>query len=62
MSAFLDFIASVIGLVCAVFLLFLLVRVWRVFGLLESVLNTFLARHGQLWKALDAISKRRDED
>ena len=62
MSAFVDVIISMIGLVCAVFSLLLLVRLWKVLGLLMSVLNTFLARHGKLWDALDAIRALRDKD
>lgn len=62
MSAFLDFIASLIGLVSVVFFLVLLVRFWDVLGLLKSVLNTFLADHGKLWDALDAIGKHLDKD
>ena len=62
MSAFLDLIGSVLVLVIFGFCFFILHRIWRVLGLLDSVLNTFLARHGKLWNALDAISKRRDED
>ena len=62
MSAFFDLIVSLLVLVLFGFCFFILHRVWRVLGLLDSVLNTFLARHGKLWDALDAIRALRDKD
>ena len=62
MSGFISLIAALIGLGSAVFILFLLVRLWKVLGLLMSVLNTFLARQGALWSALDAIREQRNRE
>lgn len=57
-----DFIEDVIGLIFSVFIFLLMFRVWKVLGLLMSVLNLFLARHGTLWDALDAIRKQRNRE
>ena len=62
MSGFISLITALIGLGSAVFILFLLVRLWKVLGLLMSVLNTFLARQGALWSALDAIREQRNKE
>ena len=62
MSGFISLITALIGLGSAVFILFLLVRLWKVLGLLMSVLNTFLARQGALWAALDAIREQRNRE
>ena len=62
MSGFISLITALIGLGSAVFILFLLVRLWKVLGLLMSVLNTFLARQGALWSALDAIREQRNRE
>ena len=53
-----DFIEALITVVCYGFIIAILVRLWKVLGLLKSVLNAFLEHHETLWEALDAIREQ----
>ena len=57
---FFEIIIACLSLVFCVFYLLILKCLWDVLGLLKSVLENFLARHGKFWDALDAIRKQRD--
>lgn len=60
MSGFISLITALIGLGIAVFIFFLLLRLWKALGLLMEVLNIFLARHRALWDTLNAIREQRN--
>ena len=59
---FFDVIMALIGIGCSIFVFIVFIKLWRVLGILERVLSTFLANHRKLWDALDKISEDPNED